>query len=331
MNPKIKNILMTIAKIALAVIVFWAILYKIGPDGRAAILQYLKTARKDYLLAAVGTLLFVVLLGATRWYLLLRSQHIFFKKYTVFWMTSVGYFFNSILIGATGGDVPKAWYVANGAPKQKPQAMLSIGIDRIIGMLALMVFATVCVLFNYEFLKSHEETKGIAFIVISSLAAALIGLAASTQRAWITRQKWWPMIWDIVPKKEVFSKLSESYSQYAKYPKTLLAAFSISFFVHFFSILATYFIAQAVHIEGVSLKHFLVYCPLINTASAVFPTPGGMGAREAAYAYFLSLHGVPQPQAIAIGFLYGVAIYCVSFICGFIYLLAKPKDLGQQA
>ena len=60
----------------------------------------------------------------------------------------IGLFFNNIIPGMTGGDLVKAIMVARDHPEQQPAAILSVIIDRIIGLLGLVLVAVGALLFQ---------------------------------------------------------------------------------------------------------------------------------------------------------------------------------------
>jgi uncharacterized protein (TIRG00374 family) len=325
-EKKKNNPLLTIGKLSITTLVFWWVLHKLGPEGRHQLVVNVQSA--DLLGIFKGLICLIVLfsLGVARWQLLLRVQGIHISNYRATWITSVGVFFNVFLIGAVGGDVPKAWYVSKAAPDRKPEAILTIALDRIIGLLGLFLLASIVVLLDFNFLVSEEKTRPCAYFVIVSLFSAVVALALTTQRHWIASQSWWKKIWERLPGKEILSKLSESYDVYGKNPKTLVLTLLISMSIHTCSILAAYFIGSALHIEGVSLRHYFVYVPIINTITALPISIGGVGLREKAFTWFFAIHGVPDHQSTALSLLFYGAQLALSLGCGLFYLIGKPKS-----
>ena len=56
---------------------------------------------------------------------------------------------NVELPGSTGGDVVKAWYAARQAPSRRTAAVMSVIVDRIVGLLALIMLGGVMASIQY--------------------------------------------------------------------------------------------------------------------------------------------------------------------------------------
>ncbi|GEM_PF-3233311 len=83
--------------------------------------------------------------GAVRWRLLLRMQGIDLGLGRCTSLTYIGYLFNYVMLGLTGGDVVKAYYVSR-ETHRKTEAVLSVFMDRVIGLLALTALGLAVVL-----------------------------------------------------------------------------------------------------------------------------------------------------------------------------------------
>lgn len=320
-----KKKILIIVKFSVAAAVLWWVSHKLGAQGRRELVEAVRDAQLPWLVAGIGLLLGVAAICIVRWKMLLDIQGIHLTVYQVAWTTSVGMFFNAFLIGATGGDVLKAWYITQASSDRKPHALLSIVVDRIIGLLGLFVLANIAVLTHLTPLLNHPKTRPIVYTVIASLFVFIVALILSAQRHWIVSQPWWGKIWERVPFKEIFRKLSESYDIYEKHPRILALALVMSVGVHLTAAVATWCMGRGVGVETMNLEHYVIYCPIINAISAVPITPGGVGIREGAFKFFLGIEGVPGPQAVAVSLLYYGATLFLSLIAGGLYLIGKPK------
>ncbi|HKM51822.1 MAG TPA: flippase-like domain-containing protein, partial [Isosphaeraceae bacterium] len=93
---------------------------------------------------ALGVLIFQISLIITylRWYLLVRVIEPRFTLRSTLLLGFIGYVFNLVIPGAVGGDVVKAAYLAR-MHIRKTQAIASMVIDRILGLLGLFILAAV--------------------------------------------------------------------------------------------------------------------------------------------------------------------------------------------
>jgi len=98
----------------------------------------LSRARWEWLLAAFVSFGVCLLAGSWRWQQLLRVQSIRLPLSQTWLITMIGFFFNQFLIGSTGGDLVKGFYAIRQAPERKAKAALSIVMDRVMGLVAIL-------------------------------------------------------------------------------------------------------------------------------------------------------------------------------------------------
>jgi len=83
----------------------------------------------------------VLLSGAARWRLLLASQGFDYSFRDVYALTMTGWFFNQVMLGTVGGDVVKAFVVAREQSERRERAVLSVLVDRLLGLAILVTLA----------------------------------------------------------------------------------------------------------------------------------------------------------------------------------------------
>ncbi len=326
-----KKYLIIAVKLTIAIsVLYWVIFYQLDSDERKNLLFHIKSIKPTTLLLAFCMFLTAMAIGIFRWQLLLRLQGIHIAHYQATWIAATGMFFNAFLIGVTGGDVFKAWYIAKAAPERKPQAVLSIAVDRLIGTLGLFVLAIISIFLNLPALLNVPQTRSIVFTVISSFAVVLIVIGLTTQHHRMIANPWWKRLWQYVPDKlkVLFDQLLESYKLYGRYPRTLIVTLLLSVGVHALVVLAAWVIGHDIGIKGLTLVNYFVYCPIINVIAAIPITPNGLGVREAAYVRFFSLQGVPGSNSAALSFLIYSITMALSFACGVFYLIGKPRKVA---
>lgn len=98
----------------------------------------------DWRLLAIAEAIYLVGIVSTfvRWYLLVRVVDPRFTLRAAVLLGFIGNLFNLLIPGAVGGDLIKAAYLAQMHVK-KTQAIASMVIDRIIGLLGLFTLATI--------------------------------------------------------------------------------------------------------------------------------------------------------------------------------------------
>lgn len=98
----------------------------------------------DWSLLAIAGAIYLVGIVSTfvRWYLLVRVVDPRFTLRAAILLGFIGSLFNLLIPGAVGGDLIKAAYLAQMHVK-KTQAIASMVIDRIVGLLGLFMLATI--------------------------------------------------------------------------------------------------------------------------------------------------------------------------------------------
>ena len=142
--------------------------------GPAALLQ---TLRQLEPVAGGLSLLFMgltLLLGMLRWRMVLHVQGIDLSVGRAAEISLVAHFFNSFLLGSTGGDLMKAYYAARETHHLKTEAVMTVVVDRLIGLLSMLLFAAVMMLPNHELLGEHRRLWALAGTVIFLLTAGLL-------------------------------------------------------------------------------------------------------------------------------------------------------------
>ncbi len=102
---------------------------------------------------AVSQLIFVA-----RWYLLLSVQSIRIGYWTAVKLHLLGLFYNNCLPTSVGGDLLRAWYVTHHTDK-KLQAALSVFVDRLVGLIGMLIMAFCC----YWFIPTGDPEQRFDF------------------------------------------------------------------------------------------------------------------------------------------------------------------------
>src|SRR5258707_14181593 len=79
-------------------------------------------------------------LGIVRWRIVLRVHGLDLSWGRATEISLVAHFFNSFLLGSTGGDLMKAYYAARETHQKKTEAVVTVFGDRLIGLWAVLLF-----------------------------------------------------------------------------------------------------------------------------------------------------------------------------------------------
>src|SRR3989442_10980204 len=80
-----------------------------------------------------------ILLGVVRWRMVLRVHGIDLSLGRASEISLVAHFFNSFLLGSTGGDLLKAYYAARETHHKKTEAVVTVAVCAVPGLFAGVV------------------------------------------------------------------------------------------------------------------------------------------------------------------------------------------------
>jgi glycosyltransferase 2 family protein len=252
-------------------------------------------------LAAIGDRLIM----AYKWNILLRAKaiNIPLRRVTgTYWIST---FLGLFLPATVGADAIRAYAVSKGGQKGR-EIVSSIVIERIFGILALLIFVLISIVlsifvFGQSFFENIWNLFGIILIVFVFLS---VFIYISLNRSLL--QKIYRFFEVRNPKlngNKWVGKLREIYQSYLAYQdhKKDLGVFLIwSFLENLFPIFWTYFLSLAFNIP-VPLLYIFILVPIVLVLVRLPISIDGIGIKEGAFVYFLSLIGIPSSDALLLG------------------------------
>ena len=139
-----------------------------GPGELARTLGKVSPSHFAFSLVFMGSTL---VLGVARWRLALQAQGLNVSWKRTAQISFTAHFFNSVLLGSNGGDLMKAWFAAREAQNKKTGAVLTVVVDRLIGLWAMLLFACAMMLFNRDLLSVDSWARPLAWAVIAMMLA----------------------------------------------------------------------------------------------------------------------------------------------------------------
>jgi uncharacterized protein (TIRG00374 family) len=323
-NVKLSDVLRLIVSLAIAA---WAINWVLASAG-ANLTHEFSTMNWGWI--AVGMLLtgLGTVLASYRWSTLLALQEVTISQWDAFRLTMIGLFFNLFGLGGVGGDVFKMYYVQAQAGNRKEEAILSIVVDRIVGLLGLFVVALLTLPFVWsELLQAKPQIQSmVGFVVLISI----VGGGGVTLV--LSRDYWLPEGLKEGIKKAarkfpaklvgLFARLIRSVDLYRSHLPTVLRALALSACLHSMATLNVVCIGKAFHIEGIALRHYFLAVQVANTISAVPITPGGLGSRDLVIQQLFKFAGA-DARANLIPFGLSMMLVFWSVLGGIFFIFAK--------
>ncbi|MFQ5506600.1 MAG: lysylphosphatidylglycerol synthase transmembrane domain-containing protein [Planctomycetota bacterium] len=225
--------------------------------------------------------------SALRWWWLLRFNQLNVTLFQAFKLTWIGVFFNNVVPGLTGGDLVKAIYVVR-LTGQKTRPIVSVFVDRVVGLMALALLAAIVVLFDFE------QFAAIAYGIYGGLLLLFLGSVAFLSRR-VRRTLRLDALLKRLPLSGLLQQVDQAIYFYRGHLKGMIVMVLLSVVNHLLGVIGVILIGNALSV-GMPPLSYLILIPIINIASAVPVAPAGWGVGETLFQFLLVKF---RPLAIA--------------------------------
>ena len=315
---------LTALQLAITAGILWFVFR--DPAKRAEMFATLHQANPIWLLLGLAIYAVAEVGASVRWQLLLAVQGIHLPWSRVVSLVFIGLFFNFFIPGGTGGDAVKIFYLLKETQGRRTAALLSVVVDRLLGLVALVVLASTLIALKWSWLTSTAETARWVWIVLAVLVGSLVFLLMSVVLS--NRH----LVYRLPPRFPGRDKLAEialAYSLYGSKWRISAAAFLISIGAHLAEYLTFYSAARALGgslARLPSLPEFLSVMTIIGTITSLPISLGGIGWREMLFETFLrDLCGISGGLAIAISSTGYLLMLAWGLVGGALYIAYRPS------
>lgn len=240
-----------------------------GPRLMPSVVSTVREANAPLLLAGLALFAPVFLIGAMRWMILMRARGIDVSFGRAYRLTMAGLFFNLCMPGTTGGDVMKAFYAAKGT-KQRADAVVSVVVDRVCGLIGLILLVAIIGLFSLDDPLIGRLTMGMWAGLIGLIVCAGIYTSPSLR----SRLRLGRLVGK-VPGAGMLRKIDALIAAYRHHVKALIAAIAMSLPIHLTLAIAMSLAGYALGIEA-PLLYLLGTIPIVFMLWAL-PVSGPLG------------------------------------------------------
>jgi uncharacterized protein (TIRG00374 family) len=301
----------------------------------------LRTVDVNWLVAAFLSFTPVLLVVSWRWRMLLGVHGVHLRYWRVLELTMIGQFFSAFLVGTTGGDVIKIFYVARAVPNRKAAVAFTVIVDRVIGLIALLLLGVLLSFTQLHLLLSRPDTKaatGTFYLfavggVVASVLACLGPYALNHEglRSLINR----------LPLINKGASLLNAYETTARAFKVNVIALLGSVPSQACVLVVGYCILRAMNLETEKLYQpgfilaFASIMAMVNMLIALPVSIAGLGVREALFIMFFGLIGIDKEHAVAFSLTFFAINLLWSAAGGPFYFLYRhethtpPPDVAQ--
>jgi glycosyltransferase 2 family protein len=277
-------------------------------------------------LASVFLVGVMLALGVLRWRMVLRVHGLALPFGRAAEISLVAHFFNSFFLGSTGGDLMKAYYAARETHHKKTEAVVTVFVDRLVGLWAMLLFAGIMMVPNWSLVTSDPMLRLTILIVLCMLigctALVLLALYGGVSRGWSGARDWLRRL----PRGEWLEQLLEACRQFGREKFFISRALLISMALNAVTVFQFMVLASGLGLRIAPL-HLFVVVPTIICIASLPITPSGLGVRENLFVLMLAaapinVHATP---ALSLSLLAYAGTLVWSLIGGIVYLMFKER------
>jgi uncharacterized membrane protein YbhN (UPF0104 family) len=241
-------------------------------------------------IAAAGLLVLTIILTAARLSILLDTHGHHLPLGLSIRLTLLGSFFNSFLLGSSGGDLVKFFYMTRENHGRKLE-LVTIGLfDRAVGMFALLVWPLLAAPLFPHLIAGNMVLRKLLWSAALIALSLLIGLLLCFSKR-VVNSRPVALLLEKVPSGEHIRTMIDTVQGYRCHPIMLLWALAIALATHTCSVGATLLIARISN-PGGNLWQASLLIPVGFLINTIPLSPGGLGVGEAAFNALFSLVGL---------------------------------------
>lgn len=322
-TPIVKRWLILLLKVLFPALILYYLVSQMDTEK----LQMLRTQPKNWWLLGGALLLSfsAVCLSFVRWWLLVRTLGLPFRMADAFRLGFLGYLMSFVSAGAVGGDLFKAVFIAREQPGRRAEAVATVLVDRIVGLYALLVVASIGILL----MNGPPEDPSLRVLCPITLTATIVGgvglgllTLPSITDGWLSQR-----VSELPYAGRAIAKVISGVRMYKNRPGVLLVIAIVSVSGHIGLAISLYLIAAGLFATVPSLLDHLLMGPLAMIANSLPLTPGGLGQLEAAlerlYATFPQ--GPHNASGMLVGLVFRLTTFAIAGIGALFYIAGKSE------
>jgi uncharacterized protein (TIRG00374 family) len=324
MASKYKGHLTTILKIVVAIVLIGYMIHS-GHLDPSALWNLMTFPNVALALALVGINVF---LAAWRWIILLHARGFYIPLNYGFSLYLIGIFFNHAIPGSVGGDLVRGYYLVMDHSERRLDSILSIAIDRILGLYSFFILTLMAVALDFDFVMAHEKIRWVAI----SCFLVFMGLTAVFSISFSWRLSHALGVGYLRKRLPAFDRLMEAFQRFGENRKVISLSVLVSLLAQLFAMLFFYILAQVTGEVQVTWNAVMFAVPMGFLVTAVPIAPAGVGVGQVAFLYLFQTY---LDRSTAFGTTaitaFQLTLLCWAMVGAVLYLRRrKPKDLDQM-
>jgi len=301
-----------LVSLALFVLIFRAVDFR-------EVLEVVRSLNPWLLVPALGLQILSALVAALRWYMIMHALQ--FGEKPGFYVRSYfkGTFFNQALPTSIGGDALRVLEVAK-VGGGKREAFYGVFIDRIVGLLGLLLLNLIAITINPIFL---ENNPAVHYAIIAMALFGFTGVFVLTLLGdvkWLANNRVTRLAHD----------LSHRIRTVYRTGRTITIQTALSVVIHLLSMMTVYLIGRSIGLDY-NLLIYLVVVPPVILLTIVPISLAGWGVRETGMIGLFLLIGAQKAAVLSMSLIYGLMLVAASMPGLYFFLIARQRNSGSKA
>lgn len=308
-----RRALFFVLKLMFTGIILWVLYYHSQLEFRL-LYTFLEHPLAALLIVALCYLM--VLFHAGRWHILNAAQNIQLSFSRTVLPTFVGIAFNNVLPGSVGGDFFRLYYVLKKFPRQKSKTILSIFVDRVMGLLGTLVLACLVAPYYLDSIWCNATLYYLMMVCVSVCIASLILFLAmvmllTDKTGFATKIKRLLMKMNFASR---FLPVLDAIHDYRNSKIAIFLSLLMSIGTQLLLLAVVSVIGRVMGLPELPLGVYMLALVIGQIANLIPLTPGGLGVGEAAFANIIYLL---HPGTVAA---YATAFFALRLLSTLAYL-----------
>lgn len=284
-----------------------------------------------YVLLAFAMVIGNRILMPVKWNLLLRARAIHISNFEAIRIYTISSFLGLVLPPTVGADSVRSYYLKQTGIKLS-DAVASIVIERVIGLVVLLVFTVVGFFLLVHLLRDGDIqiaalASVLAVLSVALLAALYLSFTPFFQRlaGALSTQLRGTRLTKLAQGADSFVR---AYQEYRHKKRSLALFCGLTVLELTLVIVRSYIIALSLGVD-LSIFVYFAFLPLVTLLNRMPISFDGFGINEALFIYFLGLFGVMPEIGFLIGFINHL-LFIVGVLPGGIFYVLSDRSEDQS-
>lgn len=298
-------------KLLVTIFLFWFLL---GQVDTQILMAQLSSPDPIWIILAALSQILQNILVSWRWQRMLRHYGTQLRLSSSIRLTFEGAFFSQALPSIIGGDAIRI-FRARKYGLDLGTAASSILLDRLVGLVGLLIIAVVGFPWIFKLDKDGIMSLGLFFLILAGFGLTALFLML-------------PLLPEAIRKLPIFSLLSNQGRRARAFlisPGSALPLMAMSVIGHFLTFACIYGLAVSMGFS-VSWTAIMIATPAALLITMLPISIGGWGLREGALVAGLALFQVPAEASLALSISFGIMLILINIPGGIIWLAAHREE-----